>query len=417
MKKVLLASIASAFALTLASCDNGALKKENEDLKNENTSLKEENEALKEENEELKQNNKYTIKYVNFLGKEKSLTFDAKDANILNDLKSFTDVNESNGYIKGINNSFADSNWGIMIYENGEMASTGVSGLVVDAGDVFEFKHECWNSYITGYGPLDETDVWVDKVVYNYALNRLPNTLSSLTTWNSSNYWDEMVLYHMMNANVFGTPIYDSNVFNTNMLNNDLIVATATTDVDDVFTSTDRTEILKYYYAARLLNISISNYSSNLQNYDNNLTSYNQYDEYFIPFVEGISCTLDLELPNALINTEYVPSLEYGEDGRAWFYTGQAAYLVLDEDDLDFANPGDSWTPVISKSAMLFAYAAAGVKNKELLTYIKDNYFDMDSFKFDLELTDSDYSSNQIYAALIAYKINRDTGFSFNFFS
>ena len=125
--------------------ENTSLKNDKTTLTNENNSLKIDKETLLDENsklgnlgKELKKNNSFAISFENHLGNIEIRSFNvSKYTNVLDALRSFRTVKYSDGYIKRID-SFLDPNWAVMIYENGEMTSTGIEQLEINSGDVFE---------------------------------------------------------------------------------------------------------------------------------------------------------------------------------------------------------------------------------------------------------------------------------------
>ena len=451
MKKRLLFAGLATLGLVLASCgnntkelddlknENTTLKNENDSLKNENDSLKNENDALKEENEALKADNSYEVKYYDYLGAKKEMKFKVGQYNsVLDSLKAFTNVESSSSqygtFINGIDNSFTDNNWTISIYENGISSQTGIDGLVIDAGDVFEFKHECWSTLETGWGSFDSYDVLVDQVVYNFAYTRFEDVIKNNSNWKGSNYWEYMALYKMINAkNTYGTAAYDQNIFNTTYLNNDLIVSLAQADVNALFDVSDSSfnpqNIFKYYYTARLLNMDLSEFEAEFEAYIPTLLTYGEFDEYTIPFLVGVAVDLGVEfsMDSYILNPTYRPASEtWGPDGYSWLLTGIAATtgsidsakdnIIFNADILE-----NSYSKDVSVSSLLLPLAATNNNARtyndfDVIKYLFDNYYDSTTMKFTTEAGASDYSSNQIYAALVAYKIQRDSSAKFNLF-
>ena len=84
-------------------------------------------------------------------------------------------------YPISINGSVVDDpNWYMASYENGEYCLTSLEGLVVDDGDLFEFKVTCSNEVGNGYdGTMDSYDVLVDKTIYHYAKTYMKAALES----------------------------------------------------------------------------------------------------------------------------------------------------------------------------------------------------------------------------------------------
>ena len=415
------------------------LEEENDSLKSDKTTLESEKSKIEKEIEYLKlvksnylkAKNSFEVTYVDFLGNTKTEICSVSSGVTLNDIltNSFNASILDSAWgsnLAAIDNSFIDNNWYIMIYENYELASTGLDGLEINAGDVFEFKHECTNTIESGWGTFDKYDVLVDQVCYNYLNNRFKNTLANTTTWAGSTYWEDMALYKIINAkNKYDAPLYDYNLYNSNMLNSSLVSNIKAKNVDDL----KGTELFKFYYAARLTDLDLTDFKAKYSTYVESFTTYGEWGEYTIPFVTSTAKTLGLidKLSNDVKNTTYKPdSTKWGPDGISWQLTGMASYKDLtDEDlkDLSFDKLEHSSSKDVSLSTMILPYAASNkdirtLKNSDgvdVIQYLFDNYYNEEEMKFTTELGD-DYSSNQIYAALIAYKVWRDTNKACNLF-
>jgi hypothetical protein len=235
-----------------------------------------------------------------------------------------------------------------------------------------------------------------------------------------------MALYKIINAkNKYDAPLYDYNLYNSNMLNSSLVSNIKAKNVDDL----KGTELFKFYYAARLTNLDLTDFKAKYSTYVESFETYGEWGEYTIPFVTSTAKTLGLidKLSNDVKNTTYKPdSTEWGPDGISWQLTGMASYKDLtDEDlkDLSFDKLEKSSSKDVSLSTMFLPYAASNkdirtLKNSDgvdVIQYLFDNYYNEEEMKFTTELGD-DYSSNQIYAALIAYKVWRDTNKACNLF-
>ena len=374
---------------------------------------------------------KFEVSFVDYLGKKETKEFNVSDyTTVLSALEELCDVESADSQygtsIYGINNSFSDGNWAIMIYENGAAAPTGIDGLHIDAGDKFEFRHECWNTTKSGYGTFDEYDVLVDKAIYNYVNNKFKTTLKETTTWSGSTYWEDMALYKLINAEGAYGKLYDQSLFNADLLNTDLKSSIASADISKI-TGTD---LFKYYYAARLVKDDFTEFKNTYSSYIESFTQYADFGEYTIPFVTSTAKTLGLldKLSDDVKNTTYrADSSQWGPDGLSWQLTGMASLGDIPSTDLaeiDFAKLENSYSKDVSLSSMILPYAASNKsvrtlkndKSEDVIKYLFDNYFDEATMKFTTETSDSDYSSNQIYAALVAYKIQRDTNKACNLF-
>lgn len=408
------------------------LERSNEEVRNELTRAGEEKADLEQtianlnERIDLFKKNKYAIRYVDYLGNKTTYEFDATDSsNVVADLNSKfkTDIKDGTygKYINGINDSFIDPNWSIMIYENFVTTNTGIEGLAVDPGDVFEFKHECWNSVYTGYGKYDEYDVLVDKAVYNYLNTRLKNNLLDSTTWTGSTYWDCLIYYHLHEAEY---PAYFD-------INQDFYNSLADANQADLPNATEYASVnnyFKFYYGARLYpSINIEDFKSSVNDYFIEYPAPAEYSEYTFPFM--ISMAKSLELDGDFTNLdkykEYLPKADqWGPDGICWMYTGLASVEDITDklSNLKYEYLENSLSKDVSLSSYLLPYAACNAnprqtsEDKDLIQILFDEYFDESTMKFTTEASASDYSSNQIYAALVAYKISRDLNKACNLF-
>jgi len=421
--------------------ENSTLKTEYENYKSLSESLEDKIDNLKEENAQiknikkqyLKNNNLFEISYIDYLGNATTKYNKVSDfENVtaaLNDLNVGAVITPSQygAYIDSANNAIKDPNWAIMIYENYESTATGIDGLTIDSGDVFEIKSECWNTFLSGYGAFDKYDVLVDKVLYNYFNNRFKNTLSSTKTFSNSSYWENLVLYKLINAkSSWGGSLYDSELFNTTLLNDELVNELNSYDLNNL----KGTDFFKYYYADRLINDDFTDFKLKFDEYVKTFKTYGEWGEYTIPFVASSAKTLGLidSLSDYVKNSTYIPDAsQWGPDGISWLLTGKSSYKTLTDDDfklLSFDLLDNSLSKDVSLSTMILPYAAANknvrdFKNEngiDLIQFLCDNYFNLDEMKFNTELQASDYSSNQIYAALAAYKIQRDTKEACNLF-
>ena len=442
--------------------ENERIKKQNEELESANANLKDENdtlnalndeftsvneglieqvEKLEEENAQvksikkqyLKNNNLFEITYVDYLGnattKFNKVDDFEKVTDALIDLNVGAVFQQSNygTYIKSANNAINDYNWALNIYENYVSSLVGIDGLEINAGDVFEIKDECWNIKTTEYGEFDKYDVLVDKVLYNYFNNRFKNTLSTTKSFKGSTYWENQVLYKLINAKSnYGYALYDTSFFNSDLLNDELVSEINSYDISKL----SGTEFFKYYYAKRLISEDFADFKLKYEDYIKSFETYGQFGEYTIPFVASTAKTLGLidSLSSSVKESTYIPDAsQWGPDGISWLLTGKASYKTLTDDDfklLSFDLLENSSSKDVSLSSMILPYAATNknvrdLKNSDGVDVIKflfDNYFDLDTMKFSTEASASDYSSNQIYAALVAYKIQRDTKQACNLF-
>ena len=403
-------------------------------LKNEYENTIDLYEALKSDNEEiwndfstvLKNNNSYAIKVVDPAGKSRIGVYDI-GTGLTDALRNDYNAVIENGYyglsIKSINN-FSDPNWYAAIYENGEYSQVGIGDLQVDKGDFFVFKYECWNTVESGYGTLDEYDVLVDKAIYNYYVNVLPTKLSTVTTYTGSTYWDSLALYKLKNTQLYGANAYSYESTVNNPFSYDYVTALNNVNQSEL----SGNNLFKYYYADRLVanNRNYDALKTKYQSYLDTLTSYSAWGEYANPFHTGAAKSLGLTVNDAIKNTEYRADTTYGTDGLAWELAGLACYNALTTADLSglsFEALENNAAKDVSLSAYILPYAASNINFRELKTVdgidalrVLFSYYDESTMQFSTEKLSNDMSSNQIYAALVAYKIQRDTNNAQNLF-
>lgn len=415
MKKRLFAiPMAFGLAMVIASCGS-------EEVSTSKTSV-DTTITTTETKTTTKEKDSYTIKVYDIddeLIGEKTIELN-DSSTIVNDLEeNFEVVSTQSQYgtsLVSINNSVIDSNYYLAIYENGSYASVGVDGLEANDGDVFEFKVECWNTIASGYGAFDEYDILVDKAIYHYAKNGLKTSLANSNSFLDSTYWQAMAVNLMKNNN------YDSNLFNVNLFTDAYKNSLSGVDFSNMPNLTSwatDANYAKWYYAARLFNVENEDFTSEFAAYLEGLTRYR--DEYSLPFNLSIAkeMNLDSKVSNDLLNTTYRASLEYGTDGIAWQLTGMAVYNTLDDSEFDvftLENIQKSYTQDVSAALILLPFAAANKNAREFnITADEDllefvfSFYNQDSYKFNIELDPTnDFSSNQIYASLMAYKVQRD---------
>jgi len=397
--------------------ENSELTEKNTTLTEENSTLSEENAALEEELAELKKKAAFEIAVYDIddelLGEEVLVAgsydslWDALDANF-----DVVATETSYGhYITSINSSVVDANYYVAIYENGEMAQTGIDGLTIDAGDLFEFKVECWNTTSSGYGAFDDYDVLVDKALYHYAKTYMQDLNAQSTTYSDSNYWNYM-LNNLMIANS-----YDTNLFKT--LTNDSVKSEL--ESEDV-TALSGADIGKYYYAAKSFGVDLTSFTAAYQTVITDIDT--TYSDYVTPFVISPAKELNVTSDNltTLVENATQSSTEYGIDGLVWQVATLAMFDKYDDATiLSNFNYRTTTYGCTSVAIQLQAFAALNVSardsayevdSKDIIEVLFDDFYDSDLglIKVATSDTGTNMSTNQIYASLAAYKVQRDKG-------
>ena len=354
----------------------------------------------------------YQIKVVDIDGEilgEKDIAYN-ENVSVFDDLINNFDVDYTTGdygaYISRINGSIIDNNYYLAVYENKELASTGVEGLVANEHDVFEFRVDCWNTIESGYGVLDNYDVLVDKVIYGY-MKQLD--LSKSTSFTDGSFWD------LMTINVGMNNYYDSSLFNFNSISEAVKNELETYDV----TTLENANLFKYYLYSKALNKDLAAVKTYAESYINTLSD--DYNDYVSPFIVAACYGLGIENEkvNTLVNKEVSTNFVWGPDIPVWQYCTSRLYnqeisnstLQLCVEKLDYENS-------CSNALVLQAFAAANVNirdskydinGKDLIEVLFDNYYNQE--KNILEYTkgvENTYSANQTIVSLMAYKACRD---------
>lgn len=338
--------------------------------------------------------------------------------------KNFNVVSSQGSYgtmINQINNSVVDKNYYLSILENGEYAQVGIDSLEVDDGDVFEFKSECMNTIAWG-GTFDDYDILVDKIVYHYAKTTLKESVKKATTYLSTIYWEEAAT-NLMLKNGYSSSLFDVSGLYTEAFKNTVTSADLTNLPAATEVATDA-NYAKWYYAARAIGQNTDAFATIYSSYLEALTEYPSFGEYALPFSLSIAKDLKLEskVKSEVINTEYRGTMAV--EGLSWQLAGLAMYKELNSTELAPLTMAavdaevEAWGAKkdVILSSILLPYAAMNLnartykitENADVLAYLLDNYFDKTTYQFSAEVA-GDTSSNQIYAALMAYKVSRDT--------
>lgn len=390
------------------------LEKQKSDLEKEKSDLEKEKADLEKEVTELKKQTSFEIKVYDIdsenLGEKTfklsdySTVYDALDANF----EVISTQSSYGHYITSINNSIVDSNYYVAIYENGELSSVGVDSLEINAGDIFEFKVECWNTIESGYGTFDSYDILVDKTLYHYAKTYMKDMISSATAYNDSNYWNYMI------SNLMISNGYDKNAFT---LTNDT-VKNGLTSLD--VTTLTGANIGKYYWAANALGVDLTNFKTWYQTYINDIST--SYSDYVTPFVIPFAKTLGVTSTNleTLVETAKESSTTWGPDALAWQVGALSLFdKYADNTILSKFNYRNTTYGSTSLALQLIAFASLNVSaraeeyevdSKDIIEVLFDEFFDETLCLVKYKTTDegTNFSTNQIYASLAAYKVSRD---------
>ena len=385
---------------------------------------KENNEDKKDDKPEEQTYANYTIKVVDIDGEElANKKYSTKDyATVLdalkNDLNAVTYASDYGTSITSIAGSIVDSNWYLAISENGTYASTGVDGLVIDDGDVFEFTSTCWNTKDSGYGTMDDVDVKVDKIIYSYMKSYFKDLCKASADYSTGDYWTLMAITMMANNG------YDANLFN---VNNFPETYKASLEVSD-FSSFEGAIWGKYFYGARAFNKDLTAFKEAYITYmTNTITKDTAYSEWSTPFYLSPAKYLNVstESITTLSTTTYRAGSEWGLDGWNWEMTNLSLFNTFTLADLTETKAVDQGNGT-SQALMLLPLAANNINARtveadgvDIVEILINNYYDetLKLVKWSKDDTGVNYSTNQIYASLMAYKAQRDSGKAVNIFA
>lgn len=402
--------------------ENEALKKQAIEAKEELENQKEALEALKNDSAESDKRletilkSQYQIKVIDIDGELLvSDTLYCKDSvSLIDTLKeNYDTVSYSSEYgttVVSVSGSVVDPNYYVSITENGKYADVGIDGLVIDAGDIFEFKVECWNTVDSGYGTMDEYDILVDKAIYSYMKNILPEQVAEAESYTGSLYWEQAAVTFMASRG------YDANVFKFNY--SDAFINSVNSA--DVATLSGN-DLMKYYYAQK----SLGNAPSDAFKSSFNTAIESSCTEWLLPVAKALESKADSI--DKLIETAPSTSMEWGPDVSVWSYVLKGLYKDYNG-YIDTYTAQLDWGNGASTALVLLAMAKDGLnprateyeKNgKDIIEILFDTYYDAESgiIKVYAEDTSTNFSTNQIYSSLMAYKAYRDSGSAVNIFA
>lgn len=405
------------------------LIEENEELKKQAIEAKEELakqqaalEALKKDSEESDKQletilkSQYQLKVIDLDGEVLvSDTLYCRDSislvdTLTNDYSMVSYDSQYGTTIVSISGSIVDPNYYVSITENGKYAEVGVDGLVIDAGDIFEFKVECWNTVESGYGTMDKYDILVDKAIYSYMKNTLPEQVAAATSYTNSLYWDQAAVTFMASKG------YDANIFKfeySDAFKN----AVSTTNVSTL----SGNDFIKYYYAQK----SLGNAPSNEFKSAFNTAIESTCTDWLLPVAKAIGS--DADSIDTLIASAPSTSMQWGPDTSIWSYVLLGLYSNYDGYISTYTSQLD-WGNGTSTALVLLAMAKDGINarateyekdGKDIVEVLFDNYYDEELGLIKVYDADTgvNFSTNQIYASLMAYKTCRDTGAAVNIFA
>jgi hypothetical protein len=154
-----------------------------------------------------------------------------------------------------------------------------------------------------------------------------------------------------------------------------------------------------------------------------------QYSQYVTPFEIAPAYGLDLTSDNlkTLVKDAQLASVQFGIDGLAWQIAALAPYDKYNYTMVNLVNKRNE-SNCTSNALQLIDFAALNVNPRssdyevegvDLVEYIIDNFYDETTNLVKVYTTDegTNMSTNQVYAGLVSYKIQRDKQKAFYLFA
>lgn len=313
-------------------------------------------------------------------------------------------------YLQSINGSIQDPNYYLAIYENGQMASTGIDGLVLDNSDVFDFKVTCWQMF-------DETDLLVDQVIYLFFKNSLDELLKN-----------NQVDYNLIAAiKKMSDNYYDESIFNLNFENSYYL--------DEAKKDYTNETSIGTLFKASVYSKSYNQANDTIKNALNNINDLNAVTSlYTIGFYltaaknVGLDNEIYKQAKNELIN---IINNSEANDSLTMLLTIYANYNDNLENDETLKNClqkyqnlfkadgiEDSWSGVNASSTaqMILALTANNISPRtynqyDLIKILLGYELQNGTFKWQKDANEADlaFTTPQAISALLMYKLYRDT--------
>ena len=317
-----------------------------------------------------------------------------------------------------INGSVVDPYYYLSILENNEYSMVGVDDLVIDDGDVFDFKVVTWQTY-------DETDLLVDQVVYSFFKSGNINTL----------FPEAGFSYPLLAAlNKFAK----SGSYDEAIVNLDLDNRAAYEELYKADFSTEATvsPLLKAALAKEAFGFNNDTIATGLNGLDSGALNSLYYAPYYL-----MACSLNGTDPSNDVLGYYENLLDYETPCDSVLLALQAYALyqdefenyetkvatVLEKQKSAISEKGfnDEWGGINCASAAQLVLTLLSLELnprdyegfdivKALLAFEKDGNF---VYQEGAEEADLMFSTPQALAALLAYKLSRDTFSSVNIYT
>ena len=342
---------------------------------------------------------------------------------IKNDYEADASMSEYGAWINSIKGSVVDANWSMMLYVNGASSWDSADKVAPKKDDVVEFRNECWAAVDYGYGAsMDEVDVLLDQIVYHYLKNEMKATVEGIKDYTGSTYW-EMLMIDLVKRSLMDSKVVDYK------LTEELKAALNAVNVNEL----EGANIGKYYSHAKVAGLVSDDFEAA---YTTVLAGLTEWSDYVTPFVVFPAASLDLgdSVPEALKTSAINGDTTWGPTGNLWKALAQSLFSDRSEafnltEYLKAYEGTYDWASNVDNATALMVASAFGVDARETKVNYEDKEYDYVSYilarYYDSELglvkvyetdTEANFSTNQIYAALLSYKALRYTNARANIF-
>jgi hypothetical protein len=291
------------------------------------------------------------------------------------------------------------------------------------------------------YAKYDDVDLLVDKTIYTYVKSVFKEATQNTTSFKGSTFWEYLL------SNLAIENGYDVSLFNVREANDDLLEEVNNYDYSKIGykdgVASEVAEFFKYYYTALGIggfdvevdstDDKIADFKAALKTYaDANVTNEYEYNQYSSPFILSILNKLDINKDTLKAIAQATDKLDIARSELLGNYTDQLVWQILtfdaiqgsdckfDKTVLNTLNVRDDDFNCTSLAASVAAFAAFGenprdekyeIEGEDIIENIMTNFYDETSGLLKVYKNDEtipNFSTNQIYAYLFAYKVSRD---------
>ena len=412
-KKILTSLLVAASLIGVTSCGN---EEENVSSSSESSQALASSEATS--SSENSQSSDYSINIYDVDGLLlNSYTFDANSEQSAYELwLENADVEVDGTFINSVDSSFFEYGYYLAVTVNDEYSNVGFNEIDAKAGDVIDLKVTCWNT------ALSDDDIKLDIALHQYVRDYLKDSIKDDSLSDAmSDYWTYAGLKFIDELDVNG-------------VNTSLKSEVEAYDLSNL----NGTDYFKYYSVASAVGADLTAFKTAYTAYLDTIST--EYSELQTPFLIAPAKELDIESTkiNTLLDSS-APDLkgsyewdgvtyEYTNDAYFWYYILESLYGNETSNEVLKTIANTEYDNAATLSLAISTFAAAnksitdgaiyneGVDSllEQILSYYDE---DLNLIKYSTYDTGLNYSTNQIYANLFAYKKQRNTNTAQNIFA